>query len=69
MYNKNLNLYILFLRLIQLCFFPQISEKFTEYIIKDCMARAVPHTRKNFDTYETVKIAANHFHSYLVDIG
>ena len=33
------------------------------------MAKAVPHSRKHLDKYDTVKIEAESFHNYLVKIG
>ncbi|XP_047736855.1 centromere/kinetochore protein zw10 homolog, partial [Hyalella azteca] len=47
----------------------EISETFTRLLINECLACAVPTSRKNLDQFDEVKLATEAFHAKLVRIG
>ncbi|KAF2345814.1 RZZ complex subunit Zw10, partial [Trinorchestia longiramus] len=47
----------------------QIGECFTSLVISECLAAAVPCSRKNLDQFDAVRDATEQFHAMLVSIG
>lgn len=47
----------------------QVGKKFTELLISECLASAVPCSRKNLHEFDAVKASTHAFHAMLVDIG
>ncbi|XP_066948974.1 centromere/kinetochore protein zw10 homolog isoform X1 [Macrobrachium rosenbergii] len=47
----------------------EVSEEFTQVLIKECLAEAVPCSQAQLNEYEEVKVAARDFQQFLVDKG
>ncbi|XP_068232903.1 centromere/kinetochore protein zw10 homolog [Palaemon carinicauda] len=47
----------------------EISEEFTQVLIKECLAEAVPCNQAQLNDYEEVRLAAKDFQQFLVDKG
>lgn len=47
----------------------QLGQEFTEVLIKDCLAEAVPCSRAQLEDYEEVKSDTQKFQDFLIEIG